>query len=565
MAIPSHRKTSLYIPREYTPEPTIDLFHHSRSIVRIIIGPFGSGKTTGVVKDIGMRMATMRPMKGTNIRSSRWVFVANTIDRIRSTAIKTWLYWYPEGVFTTMSYGNQITGAVRYEIAEDGTKVEADIIFTSADDIQSAGKFKSTDLTGVWGVEISEFPDETVWRMLRGRIGRWPFTEDGGCSWQGMIGDTNAMREDNWVARMQDEIKPSDTEFFEQPMALLDAFPFDPKNPQYIPNEGQDPRRWREDGTEDRRYAPAENISHLPGATPDNPRGGFAYYMGLAKTYPREWVKVFVQNQKGQLTSNRPVYQQWNDDEHAARGLTPWRGIPLRIGFDWGLTPCAVICQLNKNGQWVCLEEVTLPGMEIGAQKFARFYLAPVLMKRYYGIPIIAAADPAGMQRDQSAEGNCFKELSAIGITVYEAPSQNIVARYESVAEYLDRKGGFKLDIERCPMLHKGFKGDYFLDKDGKPCKNEVSHVMNGLEYITLYTSVNPTNQATAWNGDARFADEAFRKMGFGGGKLVYGKDGVVGQDAFGNERREEHSEIPQSARPEVPGQSGAGEAGHWM
>ena len=499
-----------------------------------------------------MRICTIRPIKGTNIRSSRWIVCATTIDRIRSTAIKEWLFWFPENVITTMSYGNQIIGTIKDIKLDDGTVIDAEILFTSADDIVSAGKFRSQNITGAWMVEVSEFKDDSVYKMLIGRCGRWPAIPDGGASWRGLMGDTNSMRDDHWYAVLENSIRPEDVEFFTQPPALLDAFPFDPKNPQYIPNEGQD-----------ERFGPAENISHLQGATEDNPRGGFSYYLGLAAKYQREWIKVFIQNQLGQLVSKRPVYAQWRDDEHAARGLVPWRGIPIRLGFDWGLTPSCVISQLNKNGTWCALEEVT--SSEIGARQFARMYLAPVLMKRYYGLPIIAAGDPAGLQRDQSNESNCFKELAAIGITINPAPSQNIVSRHEAVAEYLDRKGCFRVDIDRCPTLHKGFKGDYYLDDNGNPCKDHpVSDIHNALEYIMHYTSVNPTDSAASWNGDAIFGAEAFAKMGFRQGSGTYRHNGVL-VDGYGNPIGE-HSEVAPNMQPKCPESVDQGESvGHWM
>ncbi len=490
------KTTEALKPREYTPDgATLIRFHRSKAFARMLRGPRGSGKSTAIVWDIWFRMRSMRPMTGTRIRSSKWVFVAATRDRILSTAVHEWLNWFPEPI-TEMTYGTQITGRVALELP-DGTVIDAHILFTEADDLQSAGKFKSNNLTGAWIVEAAEILSPDVYLMLRPCIGRWPGPKDGGASWAGILSDTNSMPYGHWWQRYQDEVQPSDMEFFDQPPALLDACPFDPANPVYIPNTGQD-----------RRWGPAENIKHL--------RGGFNYYMRMVGTYPREWVLVFIQNKYGNLTGSRLVYPEYRDDEHAKRGLFPYRGICLRLGFDWGLTPRCIICQLDSYGTWRCLEEVC--GTSIGARNFARQDLAPVLLKRYAGIPIIAAGDPAGGVRDQSNESTCFKELEEIGITVHKAPSQNLIARRESVAAYLSPSKKFVLDIDRCPQLHEGFKGNYHLDKDGKPDKDAPeSHVHDALQAIMLYSSANPSDAPTKWNGNGCFSEDAMKAMGFGG------------------------------------------------
>ena len=73
---------------------------------------------------------------------------------------------------------------------------------------------------------------------------------------------------------------------------------FRPMNPEYVPNEGQDPR-----------WPRAENIENLT--------AGWAYYYNLISGMPREWIKLFAQNQYGKLASNRPVYGEYNDAIHA--------------------------------------------------------------------------------------------------------------------------------------------------------------------------------------------------------------------------------------------------------
>jgi len=488
-----NRKHKVITPKTYTPDgATLVAFLRSRSKSRMIRGPRGSGKSTVIVWAIWLIMTTMRPMTGTKIRSSRWAFVAATYPRIQSTALKEWMYWF--GAFTEVKQGVQTIATINVEL-EDGTTVDAQILFTAADDLQSAGKFKSTQLTGAWLVEAAEIPDDSVYKMLYMSVGRWPGGADGGASWAGIVSDTNSMPRGHWWQRYEDEIRPSDMEFFNQPPALLDAYPFDPANPVYIPNMGQD-----------KRWGPAENIKHC--------RGGFNYYMDALKTYSREWIQVFIQNKYGRLSADRLVYPEYRDDEHATTKLFPYRGIPLRLGFDWGLTPSCIICQLDSYGVWRCLEEVC--GNSIGTRNFARQDLAPAILKRYAGIPIIASGDPTGNNRDPSNESTCFKELDdAIGIKVHKPPSNLLIPRREAVAGFLSQSKKFLLDVDRCPKLHDGFKGAYHLDKNGVPDDVPEGHIHDALQAIILYSIANPSAQASNLEGSGYFASEVMKAMGF--------------------------------------------------
>ena len=504
MSGPRQKNNKSFQPRPYKPVPSMIKFHMSRAITRSIIGPRGSGKSTGIVWDIWLHMASMRPLKGTNIRSSKWVFVAETHDRIRSTAIGEWLFWF--GAITEITYGVQVTAKVNARL-EDGTEVVADILFSAADDLQSAGKFKSVQLTGVWMVEVAEFKTMDVYNMIAPCVGRWPSSVDGGPSWQGILMDTNSMHKGHWW-QQQFEKQPEGWDFFSQPPALLDAEPFNPQMPEYVPNEGQDPR-----------WPAAENIENLS--------GGFGYYFKFVSSMPREWVRVFVQNQFGKLTTSRRVYEEeYNDAVHAVHGLKPMRGVPLRLGFDAGRTPACVICQLDPQGRWNVLEEVI--GKGISVQNFVKMQLAPILLKRYSGIPIIAAMDPAGFDKGQATDGTCADQLTEIGIDVKPAPSNKLVPRREAVASLLQQPGAFVMDVDMCPVLHDGFKSDYTLDEKGEPEKNSSSHVHDSLAYICLYTRVNPQTSAQNWSAAAFFGAEAKRQMGFGEGTEMVWRDGVL-------------------------------------
>ena len=53
------------------------------------------------------------------------------------------------------------------------------------------------------------------------RHGRYPSAMEGGCSWHGMIGDTNAPEHGHWYYNLAENDKPKGWDFFKQPGGVL--------------------------------------------------------------------------------------------------------------------------------------------------------------------------------------------------------------------------------------------------------------------------------------------------------------------------------------------------------
>src|ERR1022692_4664950 len=68
----------------YIPTPTGQLAHDDNSFVRLIIGPYGSGKSTWCVNEI-VRRACAMPKWSAGRRKSRWAIVRNTSGELQST------------------------------------------------------------------------------------------------------------------------------------------------------------------------------------------------------------------------------------------------------------------------------------------------------------------------------------------------------------------------------------------------------------------------------------------------------------------------------------------------
>src|SRR6185312_10256997 len=73
----------------YTPPPTIRTFMESDQRVRIVRGPVGSGKSSGMVMELMRRSAQQAPDPKDGIRRTRGVIVRNTMPQLKSTSLKT--------------------------------------------------------------------------------------------------------------------------------------------------------------------------------------------------------------------------------------------------------------------------------------------------------------------------------------------------------------------------------------------------------------------------------------------------------------------------------------------
>lgn len=460
---------------EYTPSPTFEKFHASNALVRGIRGPFGSGKSVGCCWEIFTRACEQRA-NADGIRKSRWVITRNTYGELESTTIKTWLDWFPEERFGKIVYGAPITHLLKWP-GEDGTTVELEVLFLALDRPEHAKKVLSLEVTGAWMNEAREQP-RSILDALTGRVGRYPRAEDGGCTWSGVIMDTNPCDDDHWWYLLAEVVKPPEHEFFAQPAGDSDQA----ENLDWLL---QTPETVR-----------------LPCGHPMRRKQGARYYERLSHGKKPEWVKVYIKGQYGTVHDGKPVYgEEWNDSLHV-RELNPIQGVRLDIGVDFGLTPAAVICQADPRGRLLALDE--LCGVDIGFRQFLQDKLIPFLMSEYpqwwakRADMIRLIGDPAGQQKSQPNESTCFQEARAAGLKIIPGRTNSYLPRRSAVAWFLSKLAGgdpmFLLD-PNCAVLRKGFNGGYkyrriqvpgderFTDE---PVKNGYSHPHDALQYVAM-------------------------------------------------------------------------------
>lgn len=441
-------------------------FHKADSFVRGLMGPVGSGKSSSCCVEIVARALRQRTSPD-GIRRSRWLVIRNTYPELKSTTIKTWETWFPSDV-APMKWDTPITSTFRIGDIGDGTGMELEVMFMALDKPSETGKLRSLELTGAWINEASEIPKE-IFDMVTQRVGRYPSRTQGGPSWHGIIMDTNPCDDDHWYYKLAEEERPPEWSFFRQPGGLIKTVVDGEET--YEPNPD------------------AENVRNLP--------NGYKYYTQQLPSKTTDWVNVFLLGNYGSTSDGKPVYPEYNDKVHCAKeNLDGERGMPLILGWDFGLTPACVIMQSTPRGQIIILDE--LVSEDMGIRQFANDVVKPFLNNHYANFQIVSAGDPAGNIRAQTDERTCLQELLEAGIYTEPASTNDFIPRRESVAYFLTRmtdgNPGFLIN-PRCTMLRKGFSGRYKLERiktsgaaryKDRPLKDDYSHIHDALQYACL-------------------------------------------------------------------------------
>ena len=73
---------------QYTAPPTVGRFMGSTAFGRLILGPIGSGKTTGCIMELVRRAATQEPGSD-GLRHTRFAVVRQTLSQLKMTYLRT--------------------------------------------------------------------------------------------------------------------------------------------------------------------------------------------------------------------------------------------------------------------------------------------------------------------------------------------------------------------------------------------------------------------------------------------------------------------------------------------
>lgn len=437
---------------DYGDVPTVKQFSQSRKFLRGLMGPFGSGKSSGCVIELVTWGARQNEHNGK--RRARFAVIRNTYRQLQDTTIRTFVDWVPDG-----SFGKYLKSDHTFLIDDLEPGLEIEILFRALDRPEHVSNLLSLELTGAWVNEAREVPWAVI-KALQGRVGRFPKVTEGGCVDPGVIFDTNPPDDDSWWYKLFEETRPENAACFKQPSG-------------------------RSEKAENKKFLPAN------------------YYENLVLGSDADFIRVYVDGLYGYIKDGKPVYPEYNDSVHCAE-LEPVAGVLIRRGWDFGLTPACIFTQVLPDGRWLVFDELVAD--DLGIDTFADSVNLHTLQK-YEGFTIEDYGDPAGSQRSAMTadkdEKTCFDILRGKGIQI-QPSEQNLTIRLESVRKPMNSliRGKPQMQLHpRCKNLRKGFQGRYQYKRvhvsgsqerfHDVPDKNQYSHPHDGLQYVAVKTFGN--------------------------------------------------------------------------
>lgn len=455
----------------YTPPPTLREFIKDYLPGELfydwIIGPLGSGKTTGIFFKL-IYMAGLQEPGSDGIRRSRAVVVRNTMPQLKDTTLSSWHYWFKDGQagkwYATAPKAN--TFVLRYN------DVECEVLFRALDTPDDVARVLSLEVTFAILDEYVEIPRPIV-DALAGRCGRYPPANDGGATNWGMWGSSNPGTEDNW--------------WFDH---LHDSAVTVQPGEDYVDNDTRNTRYFLQPSG----FSPeAENIENLPGKA--------AYYTNQAKGKTDTWINQFLKAEWGFSVAGKPVIGSFKADLHTTRqGVHYNPHLPLVAGFDPGVGGSAMVFgQEDLHGRLLVLGELIAEGM--GASRFVQELLRPYLKRRFPGIDLstgfVIAPDPAANNRATSDEKTVVDVLRRHFRVSIESNNQ-LALRLDAIENYTTRLTpagpALVIDEKECPTVVRALKGGwrYALDarehiRGSSPEKNAFSHPGDATGYLARY------------------------------------------------------------------------------
>ena len=164
--------------------------------------------------------------------------------------------------------------------------------------------------------------------------------------------------------------------------------------------------------------------------------------------------------------------------------------------MDAGLTPTATITQLDYQNRLLVHDAIS--GESMGALRFVREMLKPLLANKYAGRQSLIVIDPAAFQRAQTDERTVADIFKAEGFRVVPARTNTVVARLAAVENYLTRtvdgKPSILFDKEGCDQLVLAMRSKYRYkintkgERDESPEKSHPwSDYCDSLQYACLH------------------------------------------------------------------------------
>jgi len=462
---------------DYKPPATIKKFirHYmpGRLFSDWVIGPVGSGKTTGIFFKL-VYMATLQAISPiTKKRHVRAVIVRNTMPQLVDTTISSWMYWFKPGEAGTWEVTNK-RFVLRF------ADVECEVLFRALDTEEDVARVLSLEATFILIDEFVQIPKKIV-EALAARCGRYPPTKDGGATNWGMWGSSNPGNEDDWWHEALAEADQADATEMEQEVR---------SNERLLAGKAAN-STWtyfeQPSGFSDE----AENTDNLPGKT--------AYYTSLAQDKSEHWVKQFIEVEWGYSLAGKPVISTFNSAIHIAKTRLMFNPkMRLVGGLDPGMNTAMLFGQQDHFGRLLVLSELVT--RDYGAKRFISDKLKPHLRQVFPNADFLISPDPAAKQRAQTDESTVIDVFSKHFRVKVATDNNQLPGRIDAIEHFTTRltENGPALLIDpSCRVTIRALRSGWRYSTNTKgdtaetPMKNIYSHPGDAFSYLCQHFFVD--------------------------------------------------------------------------
>jgi hypothetical protein len=432
---------------KFDPGPvTLEFMKDKDYRASLLIGPFGTGKTTAAgFKKLMLQSQWIKPDRSGK-RRSRFAVVRNTYPQLRDTTIRTYLDWFPPGEF-----GGKYVASDKQSVYRIGDRV-VEILFRALDDENDVRNLLSLELSGAHIDEAREVK-HSIFKGILGRVGRYPSIKDydGDNPFLSAVQvdlTTNYPNRDHWLYR----------DFVSHPISGYRMF----------------------------TQTQEENKHNLPPNYYENLELDYANRPDLLRTLVRgDWGITYI----GKL-----VYPEWDGKLFRSAVPLPFEDRPFIRGWDnTGLHPACTISQINAEGQWCLLKEFWQD--DIGITDFCE-WVHVWCNENLNAAEFRDYCDPAGKNRDPnkvSPKDYMQKYFKSVGMKFRPLDGvQTFKTRREAVAGRLMVKRSRPMMIvdPGCTMVIDGFEGGYCYKEIGatglfkeQPEKNKYADIHDSIQY----------------------------------------------------------------------------------
>jgi hypothetical protein len=456
---------------KFSPYPIFTKVFNSDKKIQIVVGPYGSGKTTGFCNYIIKRSIEMTRCDD-GIRRYKITLVRNTSIELANTTYATWSNWI-EGIPEYSGTKKPLEKIYRFN---DGNGIiELWTLFLALDKENDVKKLKSLETTDLFFNELSEI-NKALYDHAESRIGRYPAKEKFRKMWEKdhshilykdwfpykarIFADTNPPEDDHWIPKKIEAEPDKDTIIYHQPPALL-------KN-------------------EKGKYEVNPEAENIEQQAPD-------YYTSMIKK-GEEYVRVYAQGYYGTAIDGKRVYVNYIDDFHSVEEIEFCNTESVIIGVDYGtISPACLLTQF-VDGQLRAIKEFVCEFMTI--KQLFKSAVIPFLNSKLKGYTFEVIDDPANTDHGR-------EQLNELEIYPEPASTNSIDLRISAVNDFVDsihnEKPRIIISRTGCPKLRQGFLGKYNFKRlrivgdekyrDVPDKTHPYSDIHDGLQYVSLHFS----------------------------------------------------------------------------